>query len=346
MIQDWPIDGLERVQSCPVCGSPRRRQLYSGLTDKAFRCSSGRWDLYQCGECQSAYLDPRPTPATIGLAYAKYFTHAESLSADTEHLSGLHRIRRALANGYRNHRFGTELQPASRLGIVAAMLLPGQRKLIDAERRGVPSARPGMRLLDVGCGNGEFLALARSAGWAVVGVEPDRKAVAVARSRGIDVREGGLETLDPATESFYGITLNHVIEHVHEPLEVLRRCHALLKPGGWIWLETPNIEAQGHERYGSAWRGLEPPRHLVIFTWASLILALEEAGFQAIEKQPYRPLCANVFAASEAIAKDESPSTASHLSKQARRAAKAMERKARNDPKLREFVTIKAWKMA
>jgi len=345
MTEDWPADGLERVVQCPVCGSRERHLLYGGLTDRVFRCAPGHWDLYQCEGCRSAYLDPRPTRATIGIAYSTYFTHKINSKADIEGLGLARRFKRTLANGYRNHRFGTSLQPASWLGVLAAQLLPSQRGSVEAEFRHIPKAKPGSKLLDVGCGNGEFLTLARSAGWDVVGLDFDPSAVKVARSRGLDVRQGSVEALDPAKESFDGVTLSHVIEHVHDPLAVLHQCHALLKPGGWIWIETPNIESLGHQRYRSDWRGLEPPRHLVLFSRDALVQALEQADFHAIADQPYRPLCSAIFAASEAIANgSEAAFAATCLSQHARFAARATERDAMLDPAKREFITAKAWK--
>ena len=347
MTEDWPADGLERVAQCPVCGSRERHPLYSRLTDRIFRCAPGHWDLYQCEGCRSAYLDPRPTPATIGIAYSTYFTHKITSKDDLDGLFWARRVRRTLANGYRNHRFGTNHQPSSWLGVLAAQLLPSQRGSVEAEFRHIPKAKPGSKLLDVGCGNGEFLTLARSAGWDVVGLDFDPSAVKVARSRGLDVRQGSVEVLDPAKESFDGVTLSHVIEHVHDPLAVLHQCHALLKPGGWIWIETPNIESLGHQRYRSDWRGLEPPRHLVLFSRDALVQALEQAGFHAIADQPYRPLCSAIFAASEAIANGgDTAFEATHVSQHARRALRAAERKVRRDPAKREFITVKAWKSA
>lgn len=344
-LQDWPPEGLERVEHCPVCDGTERALLYENLRDRTFFCAPGSWNLYNCQSCGSGYLNPRPTPATIGLAYETYYTHQQELSEHFEHLSWLRRLQRLLGNGYRNHRFGTAFQPASRLGVVAAKLLPRLRANIDSGLRHIPCATPGMRLLDIGCGNGAFLTRARSAGWEVVGVDPDPRAVEIARGHGLDIYQGGVEVLDPARERFDGITLSHIIEHVHEPLTVLRYCHALLKPGGWIWVDTPNLGAPGNHRYRADWRGLEPPRHLVLFTRDSLIWALRQIGFQAVRDQPYRAICADRFAASEAIANGVDPQMATHLSKEGRRAAEAAERKARRDPALRESITLKAWKM-
>ncbi|MHB8570738.1 MAG: hypothetical protein ACYC97_11150, partial [Metallibacterium sp.] len=71
----WPQADLEFVPHCPVCGCAERRLLYKGLTDRVFCVADGAWDLYRCAQCASGYLDPRPTPESIGRAYAGYYTH-------------------------------------------------------------------------------------------------------------------------------------------------------------------------------------------------------------------------------------------------------------------------------
>ena len=71
---EWPRDGLEAVAACPVCGGERRVRMYDGLRDRLFS-APGEWALWRCGGCRSAYLDPRPTAETLGLAYADYMHH-------------------------------------------------------------------------------------------------------------------------------------------------------------------------------------------------------------------------------------------------------------------------------
>jgi SAM-dependent methyltransferase len=249
-----------------------------------------------------------------------------------------------LANGYRNYRFGTRFHPSSWLGILMALVIPTFRATIEAQFRHIPRRGQGKRLLDIGCGNGEFLFLAKSAGWSVVGVDPDPNAVAVARSRGLDVRKGGIEVLGRQRDLFDGITLSHVIEHAHDPMALLRACHCLLKPGGWIWVETPNLDSLGHQRYARHWRGLEPPRHLVVFTRNSLCRLLAEAGFKHIQDQPFRRLCETTFSASEAIQNGQAPFSSPLLTQEVRIAARAADFKAKLDSNLREFITVKAWK--
>jgi 2-polyprenyl-3-methyl-5-hydroxy-6-metoxy-1,4-benzoquinol methylase len=275
-------------------------------------------------------------------SYQYYFTHDEV--PDFSSLSFLRKLRRMFVNGYRNHRYGTRHYPASKLGILVANLMPNGKRIIDTGMRHLPKAKAGMQLLDMGCGNGAFLLRARSAGFNVVGADFDSKAVEIACSQGLNVRLGGVESLDPSVEQFDVITLAHVIEHVHHPVEMLQACYDLLKPGGFLWIETPNIAAEGHRLFGASWRGLEPPRHLVLFTLESMCNTLSAAGFSEVKVQTYRPSCDVMFSASKAIAGGVDPYSESHRNAAPSALVKKAEQVARRDPACREFITVKAWK--
>jgi 2-polyprenyl-3-methyl-5-hydroxy-6-metoxy-1,4-benzoquinol methylase len=339
--KSWPTDGFEKVGNCPVCGGEQSRVLHEKLTDRVFGCAPGEWTLRSCEGCAAAFLDPRPTPQTIGLAYQRYFTH--NMAPDYQSLGPVSRIRRRLANGYRNRKFDTQDYPASFFGVVALPMLPRMKAIVDAGMRHLPQRPDGGRLLDLGCGNGAFLLRARSAGWKTVGIDFDSKAVHAAQTLGLDVRLGGVESLDPAEERFNVITMSHVIEHVHDPVGVLRACANLLEPDGVLWVETPNICSLGHDRYGRHWRGLEPPRHLVLFSPAALKQALRAAGFSDIRVQPYRQLCRETFSASAAIAQGIDPYSSDRPAVPADVVTNA-ERLAREDPERREFITVQARK--
>ena len=278
----WPIDGLEMLAHCPVCGGEDRKILHSELVDNVFCVAPGKWNLWECISCRSAYLDPRPTPKFIHFAYAKYFTHTEAATeVDYSLLSKYRKFRRRLANGYVTWRYSSQnSKPASAFGVVAALFMPKLRNALDRRYRNLPKLpRDGGRLLDVGCGNGSFLKLARDCGWEVVGLDPDPKAVHNASGLGLTVYEGGIEFFDGKSELFDVVTLNHVIEHVHNPIEVLTACHVLLRPGGQLWIETPNIDSLGHALFQKNWFDLDPPRHLVLFNRRSLHRAIVSAGF-------------------------------------------------------------------
>lgn len=276
--QDWPASGLESVPACPVCAHTVRHLLHGQLVDRAFQAAPGRWQLWQCARCGSAWLDPRPDRLTIALAYRQYYTHQAPVPAPAPGLAG--RLRQALAQGYLCQRFGLLDQPAWTVGAWLARCLLPVRLSLDHQFRHLPSPTgPRPRVLDVGCGAGEFLARARRCGWQAQGVEPDPQAVARCRSQGLDVIQGDIAALGDTASRFDLITLSHVIEHVHDPRWVLQQCHRLLRPGGTLWLETPNLLARGHALFGPHWRGLETPRHLVLFNPASLQQALASTGF-------------------------------------------------------------------
>ena len=266
----------ERVPACPVCGDERRELLHAELADRLYG-APGRWRLQRCAGCGAGYLDPRPTPESIGGAYEAYYTHEVTSPAGAPDS-----LPRRLRNGYLNARYGYELRPAMPLGRFVVPLLPGRRAAADRHVRGLRRPRAGARVLDVGCGNGDFLLELRAGGWVAEGLESDARAAALARAQGLDVRDGTLEEDTYPAGSFDAVTMSHVLEHLHDPVGTLQVAREVLRDDGVLWIATPNLASPGHARYGRAWRGLEPPRHLVLFTPSALVTALDRAGFGAV----------------------------------------------------------------
>ena len=339
-LQRWPDGGLEYLGQCPVCQSASRSVLYENLTDRIFFCAPGSWTLFNCGTCNCAYLDPRPTVDTISLAYRRYLTHERA--DQNQRPSMLGRLRRLTVNGYLNARWKTARYPSS--FILGALLgcFPALRARLDGQwMRSVPCPASGRTLLDVGCGNGAFLDLARSAGWRPTGVDIDAKAIQIARKSDLDVYQGGIDSLGEQRDRFDAITLSHVIEHVHEPSALLRGCYRLLKPGGFFWIESPNLDSYGHTRFLSSWSGLDPPRHLVMFRLGNLIDLLRETGFSEIHLAPWRPELSFTYHASEAISYGGSITRPTTIE---RAVAYLLEVPARFAPHLREHITLIATK--
>jgi SAM-dependent methyltransferase len=141
---------------------------------------------------------------------------------------------------------------------------------------------PPGRLLDVGCGDGRRLGALRARGWQVEGQEIDRDAARSARASGFVVHVGSLPVLGLPDRHYDAITLNHVVEHLHDPVATLHECRRLLRIGGLLVVITPNARSLGHEVFGPAWRGLEPPRHLQVFTPGALARVARDAGFTQV----------------------------------------------------------------
>jgi len=299
----WLESELEYLSICPVCGGPERAILHEGLIDNTFYAAPGKWSSWQCLRCQCSYLDPRPSRSSIHRAYSNYYTHHERVNNTVYiKLDAFRKLRRLLANGYINWRYSTKNTPASSLGIPLLLCLWPLKNSIDRTYRHMPRVPAGGgTLLDVGCGNCAFLEVAKSCGWSVFGVDPDEKAIAYGLNHGINVKQGGIEQFDGKERLFDVITINHVIEHVHDPVALLKACHRLLKPLGQLWLETPNIDSFGHRDYMEYWRGLEPPRHLVLFSLSSLTKALVDTGFVGIKSKSGLNAQLYMTMASEAI---------------------------------------------
>ena len=341
--QPWPVEELESVASCPACGSRGRELLHENLVDEVFGIAPGQWNLHRCTGCGSAYLDPRPSEASIGIAYEVYYTHAVERPPKAQGRSSpWRRLTLALTNGYLNSRYGTRRQPATRLGVGLARLLRLRRQKRDAEFRWLPRPRPGWRLLDVGCGNGDFLLNARDAGWLATGVDADSKAVEVGRQRGLEVRLGGIELFAGQAGCFDAITLSHVLEHAHRPGPMIECAYRLLKPGGILFVDTPNIESHGARRWGSHWRGLETPRHLAIFSHRGLVTMLRAGGFERIEQRRRTAVKRSMDLASLRMQRGHSP-----YGRQPARLPLRLRLRLRSPsprPHDDEFLTVLAWK--
>jgi SAM-dependent methyltransferase len=198
-------------------------------------------------------------------------------------------------------RYGYTTPPLpDRLLGTALALHPGRRADADFLAMYLPASARG-RLLDVGCGHGAMLAEMARLGWSVEGVEPDEQAAATARARGFDVTTGTVFTAGLPARTFDAVIMSHVIEHVHHPVETLRRCGELLTAGGRLVVVTPNADSWGHRVFGPAWRGLEPPRHLHVFSREALAQTAYAAGFRDLEVAVTIRNARGIYDASQAI---------------------------------------------
>ena len=276
----WLPEEREAVTQCPICESKTGAVLYEGLTDRVFFCSPDQWTLYRCGECGCAYLNPRPSPASLGKAYATYYTHDAPMEELEWERKGQQLLMYKWRNGYLNARYGYQLEPNISIGKFIYPFFPLRRIPDDRDARWLRLPASGGRLLDVGCGNGEYLKRMKRRGWEVYGVDFDSTAVESAAKASIEVIQGALEDVTFPDGHFDAMTMSHLIEHLYDPVGTLRHARRLLKPGGLLWIATPNLDSWVHERFKKDWRGLEPPRHIVIFNRASLTLACRKAGLE------------------------------------------------------------------
>jgi SAM-dependent methyltransferase len=157
-----------------------------------------------------------------------------------------------------------------------------ERKLTQVVRR-LNKSSPDVRLLDVGCSSGALVAAAQNLGFIAQGVEPAPKAAAAAQAAGLNVRQGLLEQIAYPAESFDAITLFEVVEHVREPLPLLKECYRILAPRGLVVIGTGNTASWTARAMKARWEYLDIGRHgghVSFFNpWSMTVLA-QRAGFR------------------------------------------------------------------
>ncbi len=224
---------------CPICDGKEHDVLYER---RAYVTGDlTHFGIVRCLECGHIYLNPRPTDETIGDWYDDdYYTVANAGATESTRIT--------------EHA----------------------KKYVEYVRRHV--GRTDIKLLDVGCGDGEFLEAMAACGAQCYGVEPDeRTREAVAKKIGI---VSACESVDCVrTDGFDCITMFESIEHIPRPMDTLHTCFRLLAPGGFLLVKTPNGDSFERKVLGPDWVSLEIPRHLQFFNSKSLKYALDNSGF-------------------------------------------------------------------
>ena len=275
--QDWPAEELEEVHNCPFCGGTEYTIAYENVQDWSFYCAPGKWTYWDCAQCEALYLNPRPTEASIGKAYASYYTHSNNAS------SIIQQLKTRLKNELFYHSMNAKLSPRLHVPKWLGFIIKPLKKLIHIPFELEPLVNlPKGKLLDVGCGSGSMLKIAKQLGWDVTGLEIDANAVKAARSQKLNVIEGDFHKLEQFASDFDCIICSHVLEHVHQPLELLVLLAKILKPHGALLLSLPNSKSHVRDKFGIHWRGIEAPRHLAIPTLNGLKSILKSLNYASI----------------------------------------------------------------
>jgi len=254
---------------CPVCGSPgefeQSLHVLGGSDPKSY-------DYHRCHECGLLYQQPMPSAGEI----AGFYPDTYAVYSEPTRTEFSERERRTL------RKMGYQL-PAGKDSTKLSTRLRGAKP--------VPSVIPfvaGGRVLDIGCANGEYLLRLKSIGWHCQGVEFNPKAVAVARSHGLDVFSGGLLEAGFEADSFDFVTSNHHLEHEPDPCKIMAEIVRVTRPGGVVLIRTPNNAALGRRWFGEYWYPNGVPGHLLMFSDKSLHTLAAKYGL--VLRQRYQPV--------------------------------------------------------
>jgi len=243
--------------SCVFCGEPALKAAF-----KVVDTRGKDWQWGACSHCGTFSLLPKPSDADLKLAYdTTYYgeNEAKFVGPSEQFLSKCRQ--------YRAHRIASLLN--------------------DREKPCV---------LDVGCGNGEFLsALSKHGHYQLWGTElPGPAANRAMRQAEVRLKTGKLDKGSFEAGCFDLITLFHVFEHLPNPADTLMWLHAFLKPGGFLVMSFPNIASCQAILFKQNWLHLDPPRHLFLMPPNSFEKAAFDAGFEirhrrffSIEQNPF-----------------------------------------------------------
>jgi 2-polyprenyl-3-methyl-5-hydroxy-6-metoxy-1,4-benzoquinol methylase len=206
--------------------------------------------LARCGSCQAVW-DPLPPEKFLSLYDKTYFINENPKGGYTNYFEGMQINRRTFSD---------------RLGKI-------EKKL---GKKG--------RLLDVGCALGDCLLEAKILGWKEAeGIEISQYAYQFAKERSLNVKLGTLNGNSYKLNTFDVVTYQDVIEHIPDPVNELKKIYRIIKPGGIVFLVTPDIGGIWSRLLGPLWYHYKPYEHLTYFSQKSISRALKETGFTNIE---------------------------------------------------------------
>ncbi|MER3446535.1 MAG: hypothetical protein C4291_06670 [Candidatus Dadabacteria bacterium] len=273
----------EKIPQCPLCHKTGRI-LYGGLKDSVWP-TPGEWAYRACTGCDVIWLDPRPIAECFNIIYPKdYVTHGEPPDFLSPRPDFWGNIRLGIKLEVLKRAYGYPVESRSFVSRFIGMLvshIPFIKRWVGYTVCFLP-ARKG-RLLDIGCGNGGFLLTMSKLGcWQVEGVEPDSISAELSRKSGLSIYEEPVESITLEPNSFDAITMHHVIEHLSDPMGVLKKLSSALRPGGSLVSISPNPLAFLARWFGGDWRGLDPPRHFVLMGPQALANMSSQVGLEPI----------------------------------------------------------------
>ena len=235
---------------CPWCGS-EKAQINLWLKDEFL--TKEDFHICECLNCGLLYTMPRPDEEKIGNYYKseEYYSHQENKKGF------IPKIYETVKKTNLKHKYK----------IATEGLKVG-------------------KMLDIGCGVGDFLHTAETHGWECIGVEPSEEAKEIARQRtkAQIIKSKELENIPEQT--FDIITMWHVLEHVDNLKWQVEQLQRLIKPTGRIVIALPNYKSYDGQYYKEKWAAYDVPRHLNHFNRNTIAKIFKTKGLSLTKTEP------------------------------------------------------------
>ncbi|HET9530052.1 MAG TPA: methyltransferase domain-containing protein, partial [Blastocatellia bacterium] len=298
-----PAIRTEELPACLLC-ERRGEAFYSNVQDRMFG-TPGVWSFSKCPGCGLVWLNPRPIREDIPRCYENFYTHDRFVPAETVEIKSRVRLvretlRELILSGQFNYpRPEMDRWWTKAAGKALATLPPLRHRATYGLDVMCPPYIGRGELLDVGCGNGSYLYAARRLGWKVTGIDIDPVAARITEeSLNISVIVGALEEAGFPDASFDVIHMYHLIEHVPDPIRMIRECYRILRPGGMVIIGTNNLGSLVHWWFKENYAQLDAPHHMFLFTPRTLRKVVERGGLSIVKLLTRGPWAAEIYNAS------------------------------------------------
>lgn len=245
------------VPHCPICDNPVGKSF--------FRYFSAETTLSKCKNCSLVFLNPRPAQQEVLDLYDEEYFEGKGFDQSVD---------------YKTEYFNPS----------ASEIYAQQLKLREVQMHlKTTSQKP--KLLDIGCGYGLFLKTASNLGFEAEGVELCTPIGQATQQRtGFKVHTGPIESVaNSLPENHYDvISMIEVIEHLTNPVPVMKALSRCLKPGGAFFIQTGNIESIQARLAGSSWSYFIFPGHLCYYSPRSLRALFSVSGLNNVVICPPR----------------------------------------------------------
>jgi SAM-dependent methyltransferase len=241
------------MSACVACGAERFEPVFRA-SDRLYHTTTKEFSVVRCRTCGLLRLDPRPDAAELRGYYPDDYWFAPDQSAASK-----------LEERYRR------------------LVLRDHVRFVERAMRQSSARGP---LLDAGCGGGLFLGMMRQRGFHVLGLDVSCAAAAIAWRRQLVPSVCAVLQAAPfPAGSLAGLTMFHVLEHLHDPRAYLETAHGLLAPDGRLIVQVPNAASWQARLLGRRWNGMDVPRHLSDFRSGDVAKLMERCGFEVLRRK-------------------------------------------------------------
>ncbi len=251
------------MNSCPICTTEMKFKFVT----KDYLVTGESFDIVECEACSIRTTTPFPDKKIIGNYYSSddYISHDDKVSGIFDSIYGL----------------------------VRTYQLNKKKKLI-----GKYFNKSNGKILDIGCGAGDFLQYMKENHWNINGVDTSNKARKIANNK-LNIKVMGPKDWINNKEKYDVITCWHSLEHVHEPWVYLDKIKKSLTVDGFLIVALPNYQSTDAKIYKEFWAAYDTPRHLYHFTIKSMNKTIKPHGLniESIYRMNFDPFYVSMLSA-------------------------------------------------